>query len=44
MANSNQAALNAIQQKVWEGRLPLEIILDPSECRIYDQSEPYLVD
>ncbi|KAL1976617.1 hypothetical protein VTN31DRAFT_2899 [Thermomyces dupontii] len=32
-----------IQQRVWEGRIPLEIVLDPSECRTYDQSDPYLI-
>lgn len=35
--------LNAIQQKIWEGRLPLEIILSPPECRTYDQADSYLV-
>lgn len=34
---------NAIQQRVWEGRLPLEILLAPSECRTYDKADPYLV-
>ncbi|OKL56670.1 Autophagy protein 5 [Talaromyces atroroseus] len=43
MAGSNQAQLNSIQEKVWEGRLPLEIVLDPSECRTYDKSDPYLI-
>jgi hypothetical protein len=43
MAASNQAQLNSIQEKVWEGRLPLEILLDPSECRTYDKCDPYLV-
>lgn len=34
---------NAIQQRIWDGRLPLEILLAPSECRTYDQADPYLV-
>ncbi|KAL1961556.1 hypothetical protein VTN77DRAFT_1618 [Rasamsonia byssochlamydoides] len=42
-ANTNPASLSAIQQRVWEGRLPLEIVLDPSECRTYDQCDPYLI-
>ncbi|KAJ9401961.1 hypothetical protein DTO282F9_1251 [Paecilomyces variotii] len=35
--------LNAIQQKIWEGRLPLEIVLSPPECRTYDQADSYLI-
>jgi autophagy-related protein 5 len=35
--------MNVLQEKVWAGRLPLEIRLAPSECRTYDQSDPYLV-
>lgn len=42
MANQ-QPSLSSIQKRVWEGRLPLEIRLAPSECRTYDQAEPYLV-
>ncbi|KAL1989131.1 hypothetical protein VTN96DRAFT_3678 [Rasamsonia emersonii] len=41
--NTNPPSLSAIQQRVWEGRLPLEIVLDPSECRTYDQCDPYLI-
>lgn len=43
MSGTNQSHINSIQEKVWEGKLPLEIVLAPSECRTYDQSEPYLV-
>lgn len=35
--------MNALQERVWEGRLPLEIRLAASECRTYEQSDPYLV-
>lgn len=35
--------LSALQRKIWAGSLPLEIKLAASECRTYDQSEPYLV-
>lgn len=42
MAQSS-APLAAIQQHVWNARLPLEIRLAPSECRLYDQADPYLV-
>ncbi|RAQ56092.1 autophagy protein Apg5 [Aspergillus flavus] len=38
-----QATLNSIQKAVWDGRLPLQIRLAPSESRIYDQTDPYLI-
>ena len=33
----------ALQNLVWEGSLPIEIRLAASECRVYDQADPYLV-
>ena len=33
----------ALQNLVWEGSLPIEIHLAASECRVYDQADPYLV-
>src|SRR5947199_8045448 len=42
MAGSTDG-VNLIQKKIWEGSLPLEIRLSPSECRSFDQSDPYLV-
>lgn len=33
----------ALERRVWNGRLPLEIVLSPSECRTYDRMDPYLV-
>ena len=39
----NQAALSALQRRVWDGRLPLEIRLAPADCRSYAESEPYLI-
>ncbi|KAK2785878.1 autophagy protein 5 [Onygenales sp. PD_12] len=33
----------AIQRKVWDGRIPIEITLSPSECRTYDKADPYLI-
>lgn len=41
MAHSSPLA--DIQRAVWHARLPLEIRLAPSECRVYDQADPYLV-
>ncbi|KAM0795480.1 autophagy protein Apg5 [Usnea florida] len=32
-----------LKNSVWEGSLPIEIRLSPSECRVYDQADPYLV-
>lgn len=32
-----------LQSSVWDGSLPIEIRLSASECRIYDQADPYLV-
>ncbi|KAF1984553.1 hypothetical protein K402DRAFT_447573 [Aulographum hederae CBS 113979] len=32
-----------LQQKIWQGTVPLEIRLSASECRTYDQSDPYLI-
>lgn len=32
-----------LQKKVWNGSLPLEIRLVASDCRTYDESEPYFI-
>ncbi|TPX22691.1 autophagy protein 5 [Coccidioides immitis] len=40
---ASSASTSAIQQRVWQGRIPLQIVLSPSECRIYDQSDPYII-
>ncbi|KAI9767596.1 MAG: autophagy protein 5 [Geoglossum simile] len=40
---SNTDGVNLIQKRIWEGSLPLEIRLSPSECRSFDQSDSYLV-
>ncbi|KAL4871362.1 hypothetical protein BDV12DRAFT_164165 [Aspergillus spectabilis] len=39
----DQAALNSIQKAIWQGQLPLEITLAPSESRTYDKTDPYLI-
>jgi autophagy-related protein 5 len=39
----NSAAPAAIQKSIWDGRIPLEIALAPSESRIYDKTDAYLV-
>jgi len=38
-----QMSLLKLQEKIWDGRLPLEIRLAVAECRTYDRSDPYLV-
>ncbi|KAA6407556.1 MAG: autophagy 5 [Lasallia pustulata] len=35
--------LRALQEVIWNGSLPLEIRLSPSESRTYDQTDPYLI-
>jgi autophagy-related protein 5 len=32
-----------LQQKIWEGSIPLEIRLAASDCRTYEESEPYFI-
>lgn len=41
MASSNTA--QSLQDAIWNGSLPLEIRLSSSECRVFDQADPYLV-
>ncbi|KAL9586781.1 MAG: hypothetical protein Q9212_000667 [Teloschistes hypoglaucus] len=33
----------SLQDAIWEGSIPLEIRLSPSECRVYDQADSYLI-
>ncbi|KAI9865925.1 MAG: autophagy protein 5 [Trichoglossum hirsutum] len=40
---SGTSGINLIQKKIWEGSLPIEIQLSPSECRSFDRSDPYLI-
>lgn len=39
----NQTSLVSLQKSVWAGRIPLEIVLAPSESRSFDKADPYLV-
>lgn len=39
----NSAAPAAIQKSIWDGRIPLEIALAPSESRVFDTTDAYLV-
>lgn len=32
-----------LRQRVWDGSIPLEIVLHKGDCRTYDESDPYLV-
>ena len=38
-----ESTASPLLRAVWQGSLPLEIRLAPSECRVYDQADPYLV-
>jgi autophagy-related protein 5 len=40
---ANPRSLSSLQSKIWEGSVPLEIRLASSDCRTFDQSDPYLV-
>ncbi|KAK4499920.1 hypothetical protein PRZ48_008106 [Zasmidium cellare] len=37
------SSISALQSKIWNGSLALEIRLASSDCRTYDKSEPYLI-
>ncbi|KAK2865122.1 hypothetical protein FQN49_003890 [Arthroderma sp. PD_2] len=37
------AVSNTIRQRVWEGRIPLQINLARKECRVFDQADPYII-
>ncbi|KAF3386616.1 Autophagy protein 5 [Penicillium rolfsii] len=39
----SSASPAAIQKSIWDGRIPLEIALAPSESRSYDKTDAYLV-
>ncbi|EXJ96184.1 hypothetical protein A1O1_01310 [Capronia coronata CBS 617.96] len=38
-----QDTLQTLQRIVWEARMPLEIRLAASECRSFDEADPYLI-
>ncbi|KAL1304678.1 hypothetical protein AAFC00_003634 [Neodothiora populina] len=40
---ASASAISQLQAKVWSGHLPLEIRLAASDCRSYDQADPYLI-
>lgn len=35
--------ITSLQSKIWSGSIPLEIRLAASDCRTYNESEPYLI-
>jgi hypothetical protein len=39
----HSASPAAIQKSIWDGRIPLEIVLAPSESRSFDKMDAYLV-
>ncbi|KAL9115314.1 MAG: hypothetical protein Q9227_000635 [Pyrenula ochraceoflavens] len=42
-APASTSSLAALQDKIWKGRLPLEIRLSAQQCRTFDQSEAYFI-
>lgn len=40
---TDSSPLPPLQKLVWDGSIALEIHLAKSDCRTYDQSDPYLV-
>ncbi|KAF9629930.1 2-nitropropane dioxygenase NPD [Lasiodiplodia theobromae] len=40
---ASQRDLSALQKQIWSGSIPLEIRLASTECRTYDDSDPYLI-
>ncbi|KAL1643485.1 Autophagy protein 5 [Diplodia intermedia] len=40
---ASQRNLSALQKQLWSGSIPLEIRLASTECRTYDDSDPYLI-
>ncbi|EME39498.1 hypothetical protein DOTSEDRAFT_180063 [Dothistroma septosporum NZE10] len=40
---ASASSIAALQSKIWSGSLALEIRLAASDCRTYDESEPYYV-
>ncbi|OJD32780.1 autophagy protein 5 [Diplodia corticola] len=40
---ASQRDLSTLQKQIWTGSIPLEIRLASTECRTYDDSDPYLI-
>jgi autophagy-related protein 5 len=40
---SSRDLLNALQRRIWEGSIPLEIRLASADCRSFKDSDPYLI-
>lgn len=40
---SQHQNIASLQDVIWNGSVPLEIRLSPSECRIYDEADSYYV-
>jgi autophagy-related protein 5 len=40
---ASSSRLADLQSKIWTGSIPLEIHLSASDCRTYDDSEPYFI-
>jgi hypothetical protein len=40
---SGLTVLASLRQKIWAGKVPLEIHLAPQDCKVYDQTDPFIV-
>ncbi|KAK8255180.1 autophagy protein 5 [Phyllosticta capitalensis] len=40
---SSQRDVTAVQKQIWKGSIPLRISLASTDCRTYDESDPYLI-
>lgn len=41
--SSSRDLLSALQKRIWEGSIPLEIRLASADCRSFNDSDPYLI-
>ncbi|KAK7522255.1 autophagy protein 5 [Phyllosticta citriasiana] len=40
---SSPRDVTAVQKQIWNGSIPLQITLASTDCRTYDESDPYLI-
>ncbi|KAK8168017.1 autophagy protein Apg5-domain-containing protein [Phyllosticta citrichinensis] len=40
---SSQRDVTAVQKQIWNGSIPLQISLASTDCRTFDESDPYLI-
>lgn len=40
-SNMESSDSKSIRKAIWSGSIPCKILLDPGECRVFDDSDPY---